>query len=640
VGFVVDDAIVMLENIVRHMELGEERRTAAFKGSREVGFTILSMTISLVAVFIPILFMGGLLGRLFFEFAMTITVAICISGFVSLTLTPMLCSRFLIPPDPHRHGVFYRSLEWFFEQLLAFYAVFLRLALRFRVWVFVGSLLLVAATAKAIMIVPKGFIPRVDTGQLMANTQAIQDISFDAMKAHQKSVSDIVAQDPNVRIFMSAVGARGTMNQGMMFVSLKPEGKGPGTRQLSADAIIQEMRKRFNRLPGIQVFLQNPPSIPIGGHSTKGLYQYSIQGIDTKTLYPASYELLNAIKDVPGVQDMNSDLLSAALSLHLEIDREKASLLGLTARQVDMALSEAYATHQVGQIYTDSDEFQLLMEVQPKFYKEPNMLGHLYLSGSGGRMVPLSAIAHFSTTVQPLQINHVGQLPSVTMSFNLAPGASLGTVEDQIQATAERTLPSGISGSFNGSALAFQSSLKNMLALAVVAILFIYIVLGILYESFTHPITILAGLPSAGLGAVMTLYLFHMDLDIYGFLGIILLIGIVKKNAIMMIDRALDTERERHLPPEEAIYEACLVRFRPIMMTTMAALFGSLPLALGTGAGSEARRPLGMAIVGGLLVSQLVTLFITPVYYIYVDRFTEWLSRKPREARLPRRRWT
>ncbi|HZT30707.1 MAG TPA: multidrug efflux RND transporter permease subunit [Bryobacteraceae bacterium] len=633
VGFVVDDAIVILENIVRHMEMGQGRMAAALEGSREIGFTILSMTLSLAAVFIPVLFMGGIMGRLFHEFAVTIGVAILISGFVSLTLTPMLCSRFLRPPG-EQHGRFYRSSERVFQGMLRLYDRTLTGVLRHRAATLAFSAALLVATGYLFVRIPKGFIPSQDTGQLFGFTESSQDVSFDAMVRRQQAVAQIVQEDPNVESFSSSVGAGGPSgvgNTGRIFLRLKPRAE----RKLTPEQVIEELRPKLAAIPGINVYLQNPPLIRIGGQMTKSLYQFTLQGPDTQELYRSASRLERQVRTLPGLQDVTTDMLISSPQVNVQIDRDTASSYGVTPAQIENALYNAYGQRQVSTIYTPINEYWVILEVEPRYQRDPNGLSLLYVRSSAGRLVPLSAVARLSPGVGPLTVPHLGQLPSVTISFNLKPGASLGEAVDQVEELARNTLPDTISTSFQGVAQAFQSSLKGMGFLLVTAILVIYMVLGILYESFIHPITILSGLPSAGFGALVTLLLFRTDLNIYSFVGIIMLIGIVKKNAIMMIDFALDAQRNEGKPPAEAIYQACLVRFRPIMMTTMAALMGTLPIALGFGAGSEARRPLGLAVEGGLVVSQLLTLYLTPVVYIYMEKSRQlggWVRRRKAPA--------
>jgi hydrophobic/amphiphilic exporter-1 (mainly G- bacteria), HAE1 family len=665
VGFVVDDAIVMLENIVRHLEMGERPFEAALNGSKEIGFTILSMTLSLVAVFIPMLFMSELLGRLFHEFAVTIAVSILVSGFVSLSLTPMLCSRFLRPVDHTRQSRLYRASEAAFDRVLALYDWSLAKVLKYHRTTMILSAALLIATIGLFAVVPKGFIPSQDTGQITGVTQAAQDASFDALVRHQQVVADMIRQDPNVDAVNSNVGASASAsgatatNSGSLFIRLKPRDR----RTLNADEIIQKLRSQLAVIPGIQVFLQNPPALPIGAQQSTGLYQLALQSSDVMPLRQYVPQLVDKMKALPELQDVNSDLQMTS-QIQVDIDRDKASALGITAEQIESTLRNAYGAYQVSTIYGASNQYQVILELDPQYQQDPSALMKLYINptnsfntasssgtannastennsdmttgnaansstnpASSRGAVPLSTFAKFSPGTAPLMINHTGRLNAATISFNLAPGASLGDANSKIDQLVHAIVPSSISTNFQGASQVFQNSLPNLLLLLLIAILVIYLILGILYEDFIHPITILSGLPSAGFGALLTLIIFHVELNVYSFIGIMLLVGIVKKNGIMMVDFAIAAQRDEAKKPSDAIYQACLVRFRPIMMTTMAALMGTLPIALGFGAGSESRRPLGIAVVGGLVFSQILTLYLTPVFYIYMEAWRQKISR-------------
>ncbi len=626
IGFVVDDAIVMLENIVRHMEMGEEPMLAAVQGSREIGFTIVSMTLSLAAVFIPVLFLGGVLGRLFKEFAVTICVAILISGVVSVTLTPMLCSRFLRPPDEQQRSWFYQVTERFFEGMLRVYDGSLQWALRHRGATMATFVAVLVATGWMFVKIPKGFIPDQDTDQLVAVTEAAQGTSYYQMVEYQKAITEVFRQDPNVESLVSSIGGAasatlGGPNFGELVVHLKPRSE----RKLLVNDVIEGLRPKVSAFPGMRVYIQNPPTIQLSGQVTKSPYQLSLHAPDKAELYAAAEKLQNEVAQMPGMQDVTSDLQIRTPQVNVSFDRDKAAALQVNADQIENALYDAYGPRWVSTIYASINEYKVLLELKPEYQSDPKALSLLYFKSTpGGKLIPLDTLARVTRDTGPQTINHFGQLPAVTISFNLKPGASLGEAVDRIQELAQRTLPATVSTQFQGAAKAFQSSLANLWILLIVAVAVVYIVLGILYESYVHPLTILSGLPSAGFGALITLFLFRMDLNIYAFVGLIMLIGIVEKNAIMQIDFALEAERNEGLPPLTAIYQGCLIRFRPIMMTTMAALLGAVPIALGYGAGGEARQPLGLAVVGGLLFSQLVTLYLTPVIYTYMAAAVDW----------------
>ncbi len=626
VGFVVDDAIVMLENIVRHMEKGKRPMQAALDGAREIGFTILSMTLSLTAVFIPVLLMGGIIGRLFHEFAVTIGVAILVSGFVSLTLTPMLCSRFLRPPKEERHGRWYEATERVYQRGLAWYERSLSWVMDRRGLALAFSGVILIATAVLFKIVPKGFIPTEDTGQIQGTTETLEGSSFENMRDHQLAVASIVAKDPNVAHFMSTVGG-GAMNQGRLSIRLKPRGQ-----RLPADQVSRELMPKLNSVTGIRTYLQLPPAIRIGGRPTKTQYQFTLQSADIDALYANAAKLEGVLHGLPKLQDVTSDLQIKNPQVSVRIDRDRATSLGVSVQQIEQALYDAYGSRQVSTIYTPNNQYWVILELLPEYQRDPAALQLLYLRSQKGNLIPLTSVASASNDVGPLSVNHSGQLPSVTLSFNLPPGVSLGEAVADVQKAARQTLPSTISTGFSGTAQAFQASQQGLLFLLLLAIVVIYIVLGILYESFVHPLTILSGLPFAGFGALLTLVIFRTELSVYAFVGVIMLVGLVKKNAIMMIDFALDAERNEGKSPREAIIEACSVRFRPIMMTTMAALMGTLPIAIGWGAGGESRRPLGLAVVGGLAFSQLITLYVTPVVYTYLDALQTRLGRRARRT--------
>jgi hydrophobic/amphiphilic exporter-1 (mainly G- bacteria), HAE1 family len=633
VGFVVDDAIVMLENIVRHMEMGEAPMRAALTGSKEIGFTIVSMTLSLTAVFLPVLFMGGIVGRLLHEFAVTIAVAVLVSGFVSLTLTPMLCSRVLRPHAEVHHGRLYNFFESMFDGMLHFYDRTLKIAIRYGAVTMLIAVGILGLTVWLFMNMPTGFLPSEDQAVLRMNTEAQQGVSYEDMVRHQLMVANAILASPQgqyINSFMVNV-PRGAANQGGGSIRFIPRAQRP-----HVDEIAQALRPALSKVPGINTYLMNPPPINIGGQMSKSQYQYTLQGPITEELYDVAPKLLAEIQKLPGLQDVTSDLQIKNPQVNLVIDRDKASALGVTAAQVETAMYTAYGSRQISTIYAPNNAYRVIMEVAPQYQRDPAALSTLYIRNNKGQLVRLDSVAKISRTVGPLTVNHLGQLPAVTISFNLRPGTSLGEALGQINDIARRVVPATISTSFQGTAQAFAASMKGLGVLLIVAILVIYIVLGILYESFVHPITILSGLPSAGVGALLTLKLFHTDLNLYSFVGIIMLVGIVKKNAIMIIDFALEAQRNSGKSADDAIYQGALVRFRPIMMTTMAALMGTLPIALGFGAGAESRQPLGLAVVGGLMFSQVITLYLTPVFYIYMERMTEAWRRLVGKKRVSR----
>ncbi len=634
-GFVVDDAIVMIENIVRYIEMGEKPMDAALKGASQIGFTIISLTVSLIAVFIPLLFMTGIVGRLFREFALTLSFAVAVSAFVSLTLTPMMCARLLKPEAQEKHGRFYHLSEKYFNRLLDGYDRSLQWVLRHQFLTFVISIITLVATVWLYIIIPKGLLPQQDTGMILGFTDAAQSISFKNMAKKQRVLSEIVARDPDIDRVASFVGAgtvNPTMNSGRLYIMLKPRDE----RKSGAPQIIDRLRDATRDVEGISLFMQAAQDVQIESRVSRTQYQYTLQDADEEELADWANKILTRLRQVPELADVATDQQPGGLQVAVDIDREAAARMNIAPQAIDDTLYDAFGQRQVSTIYTQLNQYRVVLESEARFQSSPDELDKLYVKSATGQMVPFSAFAKIRTATQPLIISHQGQFPAVTLSFNLQPGSSLGGAVKAIE-TAEQDIhvPETVTRTFTGSAAEFRTSLRSEPFLLLAAIVVIYIVLGVLYESYIHPITILSTLPSAGVGALLALMIFGYDLSLIALIGIILLIGIVKKNAIMMIDFALDAERNQNMPPEKSIYQACLLRFRPIMMTTFAALFGALPLALQNGTGSELRKPMGISIVGGLLLSQVLTLYTTPVIYLYLDRFAAWSRKWRGVAHLP-----
>ncbi|MEW5914196.1 MAG: efflux RND transporter permease subunit [Thermodesulfobacteriota bacterium] len=630
VGFVVDDAIVMLENIFRHLEMGKTRLQAALDGAREIGFTIISMTLSLAVVFLPVVFMSGMVGRILNEFAVTITMAILVSGLVSLTLTPMLASRFLRETKGDAGGDPLNEGGRLWRGLMAVYNTMLRWCLHHRLITIIISLVLLLGTVQLFRVIPKGFIPSEDQDYLIAFTLASEGISFKAMERHTNALAAIMAGDPAVEGVMPVVGVTyfGAMNNSVLIIKLKNRDK----RTASADQVMNRLRPQLFSVPGIMCFLQNPPAIQLSVQQTNAPYQFTLQSAETEVLYKVSQQLLAKLQGLPQIRDVNSDLMINSPQLSIVMDRDRASTLGITAADIEDYLYSAFADRQISYIYASSDTYKVILELLPQYQRQATDLSSLYLATKAGKMVPLTEVASLERVLGPLQVNHVGQLPAVTISFNISPGVSLGTATDAVRRTAAEILPPTVNGSFRGQAEEFEKSMTSLYLLLALALAVIYLLLGVLYESFIHPITVLAGLPSAALGALLTLWLFGQEMNLYAMVGIIMLIGIVKKNAIMMIDFALEAERSKGLSTAESIYQGALIRCRPIMMTSVAAFAGILPIAIGVGAGGGARQGLGLAVCGGLVVSQLVTLLITPVIYTYLDQLQSWLGRRKKPA--------